>query len=103
MASKVEIRDDRMLVRDGQPLFVLQGRHLPVGATLADLAEAGFNCFRYSLERRRDPGQGAGRPEIPVRREQHVRPGRGDLEGVRGCHLSPSASPEFSCTRYILV
>ena len=49
MASKVEIRDDRMLVRDGQPLFVLQGRHLPIGAMLADLAEAGFNCFRYTV------------------------------------------------------
>jgi len=49
VASTVTIRDDRMLVRDGHPLFVLQGRHRPVGATLADLAEAGFNCFRYTF------------------------------------------------------
>ena len=47
MNSNVTIRDDRMLLVDGQPFFVLQGRHLPVGGTLADLADAGFNCFRH--------------------------------------------------------
>jgi prepilin-type N-terminal cleavage/methylation domain-containing protein len=47
MSNQVTIRDDRMLLADGRPFFVLEGRHLPVGGTLADLAAAGFNCFRH--------------------------------------------------------
>ena len=46
MPSKVTIRNDRMLEFNGQPLFALQGRHMPVGATIKDLADAGFNCIR---------------------------------------------------------
>ena len=49
MASKVTIREDRVLVVDDRPFFVLQSRHLPIGATLADLADAGFNCFRHCV------------------------------------------------------
>ena len=47
--SKVTIRADRLLVLDGQPFFALQARHTPMGTTLQDVAEAGFNCFRHSV------------------------------------------------------
>ena len=47
--SKVTIRADRMLVLDGQPFFALQARHMPVGATMQEVSEAGFNCFRHSV------------------------------------------------------
>ncbi|MSP12221.1 MAG: hypothetical protein EXR62_04595 [Chloroflexi bacterium] len=48
MSSRVTIREDRILEFNGQPFFALQGRHMPVGASLKDLAEAGFNCFRLT-------------------------------------------------------
>ena len=48
MASEVKIRGDRMLVVDGKPFFVLEARHMPVGATLSDLVDAGLNCFRHT-------------------------------------------------------
>ena len=38
-----------MLECDGKPFFPLQARHIPVGATLKELAGAGFNCFRYLM------------------------------------------------------
>ena len=44
---KVTIRKDRVLVCDGRPFFALQARHMPVGATISDLAGAGFNCIRH--------------------------------------------------------
>ena len=49
MSSKVTIREDRMLEFNEQPFFALQARHLPVGATIEDVADAGFNCFRTSV------------------------------------------------------
>lgn len=47
--SRVTIRPDRILVCDGKPFFPLQARHLPVGATWKDMAEAGFNCYRVLM------------------------------------------------------
>lgn len=43
----VSIREDRVLVVDGKPFFPLGARHVPVGADLSVLADAGFNSFRH--------------------------------------------------------
>ncbi|MBI2193450.1 MAG: hypothetical protein HYU36_15855 [Planctomycetes bacterium] len=47
MCTRVTFGRERMLELDGKPFFALQGRHMPAGATMEDLAEAGFNCFRH--------------------------------------------------------
>jgi len=63
--SRVTIRRDRVLLADGQPFFPLQARHVPEGATLADLAAAGFNCTRWLV------GGGLNMTALPVPDDLH--------------------------------
>ena len=67
---KVTIRKDRMLLCDGRPFFPLQARHMPVGATIKDLAGAGFNCIRHLV---------FGAQHMPAQ------PRPADLHGLKVC------------------
>lgn len=48
MKNKVTISPDRVFACNGKRCFPIIARHIPLGASLRDLSEAGFNTFRWT-------------------------------------------------------
>ena len=46
MPAQVTLGNDRTTSADGRPFFLIGARHMPEGASPADLRDAGFNAYR---------------------------------------------------------